>query len=33
MTVIQERHVMLDMEIGDGGIDTRSTYNVRYGDR
>ena len=30
--VIQERHIMLDMEIGDGDNDTRTTYNSRYGD-
>ena len=33
LTVIQERHIMLDMDIGDGGSDTRTTYNVRYRDR
>ena len=33
VTVIQERHTMPDMEIGDGAIDTRTTYNARYGDR
>ena len=33
VTVIQKRHIMPDMEIGDGGSDTRTTYNSRYGDR
>ena len=33
VTVIQERHNMLGMEIGDGASDTRTTYNARYGDR
>ena len=32
-TVIQERHIMPDMEIPDGDSDTRTTYNARYGDR
>ena len=33
VTVIQERHIMLDMVIGDGDRYTRTTYNARYGDR
>ena len=33
VTVIQERHIKLDMEIGDGNSDTKTTYNARYGDR
>ena len=33
VTVIEERHIMLDIEIGDGDSDTRTTYNTRYGDR
>ena len=30
VTVIQERHIMLDIEIGDGDSDRRTTYNARY---
>ena len=30
VTVIQERHIMRDIEIGDGDSDTLSTYNARY---
>ena len=33
VTVIQEQHTMPYMEIGDGDSDTRTTCNVRYGDR
>ena len=33
VTVIQKQHTMPDMEIGDGGSDTRTTYQARYGDR
>ena len=33
VTVIQERHMMLGMEIGDGDSNTRTTYNAIYGDR
>ena len=33
VAVIQERHIMLDIEIGDADSDTRTTYNARYGDR
>ena len=33
VTVIQERHIILDMEIGDGDSDTRTTYKARYGHR
>ena len=32
-TVIQERDIMLDMEIGDGDSDGRTIYNAGYGDR
>ena len=31
--MIQERHIMLDMEMGDKDSDTRTTYNAGYGDR
>ena len=33
VTMIQERHIMLDMEIHDGDSDTSTTYNAIYGDR
>ena len=33
VTNIQERHIMLDIEIDDGDSDTRTTYQARYGDR
>ena len=33
VTVIQVRHIMLYMEIGDGDSDTITTYNARYEDR
>ena len=33
VTVIQERHIMLDMEIGHRESDTRTTHNTGYGDR
>ena len=32
VAVMHERHIMLDMEIGDGDSDRRKTYNARYGD-
>ena len=32
VTLIQERHIMLDMKIGDGNSDKRTTYYARYGD-
>ena len=33
VTVIQERHIMLDVKICDGDSDTRTTFIARYGDR
>ena len=33
VTEIQERHLMLDMEIDDGDRDIRTTYKARYEDR
>ena len=33
VTVIHDRHIMLDVDIGDGDNVTRTTYNARYGDR
>ena len=33
VTVIQERHMMLDMEIGDCDSNTRTKYNAIYADR
>ena len=33
VTVIQERHTMPYMEIGDADSNTRTTYNAIYGDR
>ena len=33
VTVIHERHLMLDMEIHDGDSDTKTRYNATYGDR
>ena len=33
VTMIQERHIMLDMEIHEGDSDTRTRYNAGYGNR
>ena len=33
VTVIQERHIMLDFQESDGDCDERTTYNARYGDK
>ena len=33
VTVIHDRHIMLDIEIHDCDSDTRTTYNARYGDK
>ena len=30
--MIQNRHIRLDIKIGDGDSDTKTTYNARYGD-
>ena len=32
VTVIQEQHTKPNMEIGDGGSDTRTTHNAIYED-
>ena len=33
VTVIQERHIILDFEESDGHCDKKTTYNARYGHR